>query len=232
VIFAWHQDVVESLMQALAEYGAVKLVGGMNATAKQASVDRFQQDPTCRVFVGNISAAGVGITLTAASHVVFAELDWTPARVSQAEDRCHRIGQTDSVLVQHLVLAGSLDATMAEMIVEKQDVADRALDKGVKPIEVKQQKTVIAVQQELPKALMSAAQIDAAHTAMKMLAGVCDGARSWDGAGFNKFDTAMGKSLAAQPMLTERQAAIAARLANKYRGQLSEEIVAAVKGKV
>lgn len=232
VLFAHHQDVIQAFMQAFVAYNPVKLVGGMNPQDKNASVERFQTDPTCRLFIGSTLAAGVGITLTAASHVVFAELDWTPARVTQAEDRCHRIGQTDSVLVQHLVLEGSLDAMMAQMIVDKQDVADRALDKAGKPIEAQKQVTAIEVQvqPEAAKAALSAAQIKAAHTAMQMLAGVCDGARTWDGAGFNKFDSAMGKSLAAQGFLTAKQAAIAARLANKYRKQLGDEILDVIKG--
>jgi SWI/SNF-related matrix-associated actin-dependent regulator 1 of chromatin subfamily A len=54
-----------------------------------------------------------------------------PGKVSQAEDRCHRIGQTDSVLVQHLVFDDSIDARMAEIIVQKQAMIDSALDKGM-----------------------------------------------------------------------------------------------------
>ena len=81
------------------------------------------------MFVGGIQASGLGITLTAASTVVFAELDWVPGNLTQAEDRCHRLGQRDSVLVYHVVADGSLDARMAKVIVEKQDVADRALNK-------------------------------------------------------------------------------------------------------
>ena len=55
-------------------------------------------------------------------------LDWVPGNMSQAEDRCHRIGQEDSVLVQHLVVDGSIDARMAEALVGKQKVLDKALD--------------------------------------------------------------------------------------------------------
>ncbi|NIV33897.1 MAG: hypothetical protein GWN58_31945, partial [Anaerolineae bacterium] len=80
--------------------GAVMLYGGMTDQQKDNSVRRFQDDPSCPLFVGSIQAAGVGLTLTAASNVVFAELDWVPANLMQAEDRCHRMGQTDSVLVQ------------------------------------------------------------------------------------------------------------------------------------
>lgn len=107
---------------------AVLLDGTMTMAQRQAAVDRFQNDPSCQYFIGSIRAAGVGLTLTAASHVVFAELDWTPGAMSQAEDRCHRIGQVNSVLVQHIVLDGSIDARMVHTIVAKQEVITTALD--------------------------------------------------------------------------------------------------------
>ena len=129
VIMAHHRDVVDALQNHFG-LAAVKLYGGMSDVEKENSVTRFQNDPTCKIFVGSIRAAGVGITLTAASKVVFAELDWTPANMMQAEDRCHRIGQTESVLVQHLVFDGSLDARMAEILVEKMEVIGAALDES------------------------------------------------------------------------------------------------------
>ena len=67
--------------------------------------------------------------LTAASHVMFAELDWVPGKLAQKEDRAHRIGQKDSVLCSYLVLEGSLDAHMAKVNVEKMKVIDAALDR-------------------------------------------------------------------------------------------------------
>jgi len=127
VVMAHHRQVIDELQN---HFGlqAVKLYGGMSDTDKENSVSRFQTDDTCRLFIGSIRAAGVGITLTAASNVVFAELDWTPANMMQAEDRCHRIGQTESVLVQHLVFDGSLDAKMAETLVSKMEIIGAALD--------------------------------------------------------------------------------------------------------
>lgn len=114
--------------RTLSSKSAVLLDGTMNMAQRQAAVDRFQNDPECKYFIGSIRAAGVGLTLTAASHVVFAELDWTPGAMSQAEDRCHRIGQVNSVLVQHIVLDGSIDARMVHTIVAKQEVITTALD--------------------------------------------------------------------------------------------------------
>lgn len=128
VVFAHHREVIEKLMRGLGSI-AVQLTGADKDKDRQESVDRFQNDPEVRVFVGSIGAAGVGHTLTASSLVVFAELDWVPAKLIQGEDRCHRIGQTDSVLVQHFVLQGSIDASMADKIVDKQQMIDEALDK-------------------------------------------------------------------------------------------------------
>lgn len=139
VVMAHHREVVDQIQNHFG-LNAVKLYGGMGTDEKTANVERFQFDPTCNVFVGSISAAGVGITLTAAQKLLFAELDWTPSNMMQAEDRIHRIGQKGNALIQQLVFDGSLDAKMADTLVRKMEVIEAALDKGVtvedEPIEI------------------------------------------------------------------------------------------------
>ena len=127
ILFAHHHGVIEAVRE---EFGASAVVvyGPTSLEDRQKAVDAFQGDPAITLFIGSIKAAGVGLTLTAASHVVFAELDWVPGTITQAEDRCHRIGQSESVLIQHLVFAGSLDANMARTLVSKQAMIDSALD--------------------------------------------------------------------------------------------------------
>ena len=129
VVMAHHKDVVQGIKDGLEAVGktVVTLTGDCNQAHRQNAVEKFQAGDA-DIFIGTIGAAGVGITLTAASHVCFAELSWVPGDVSQAEDRCHRIGQQDSVLVQHLVVDGSIDARMAEALVKKQKVLDKTLD--------------------------------------------------------------------------------------------------------
>ena len=127
VLFAHHRDVIAQIAESFGD-AAVTLTGGDRVEARQAAVDRFQEDPACHLFIGSITAAGLGLTLTASSHVVFAELDWVPAHLTQAEDRTHRIGQKDSVLVQHLVLQDSLDARMVRTLIKKQKVVDKVVD--------------------------------------------------------------------------------------------------------
>lgn len=127
VVFGHHRDVVAQIYDAFSDM-AVMVHGGTSMANRQAAVDMFQKWPDKRIFVGNIQAAGVGITLTAASCVIFVELDWVPGNMTQAEDRCHRIGQKSNVLIQHLVLDGSLDAYMARVLISKQATLDKILN--------------------------------------------------------------------------------------------------------
>ncbi len=204
------------------------ITGGSNEAERQDAVDRFQNDPRCRIFIGNITAAGVGITLTASSYVVFAELDWVPGNMSQAEDRCHRIGQTETVLVQHIVLDQSLDARQAKVLIAKQQVIDEGLDKDhPAPVyperpEPKPEapKPLKAVQPDLP-----AEVVEAVHQGLRLLAGMdSDYARELNGIGFNKIDGGFGHKLAELSSLTSGQAAAGLKLIKKYRGQLPEEL--------
>ena len=116
-------------------FGAACVIfdGRMNDQQKAEAVAKFQGDRGVRVFVGSIRAAGLGITLTAASLVTFAELDWTPAAMVQAEDRLHRIGQRDAVLVQHLVVDGSIDQRMSALLIQKSEMIDAILDGKLPP---------------------------------------------------------------------------------------------------
>lgn len=233
VCFAHHRDVVASIAAEFPE-DVVTVTGETALDERQFAVDEFQAGRK-KLFIGNIKAAGVGLTLTASSHVVFAELDWTPANIVQAEDRCHRIGQLNPVLVQHIVFARSVDCNMAKAIVEKQNVIDSILDDEreselgectVEPTREKaatesmsRRKIIAAAKKITP------AQNDAIHLGLRMLAGMCDGAREIDGRGFNKIDTAIGKSLAICSALTARQAALGRTLIRKYRRQLPDEIL-------
>lgn len=133
ICFAHHLDVIEQIASAFGD-AAVVITGETPVVKRQAVVERFQTDPECKVFVGNIKAAGVGITLTASSHVIFAELDMVPGNLEQAEDRAHRIGQQESVLVQHLIFDGSIDVDLAKMVIEKQKVIHQALDGEHEPV--------------------------------------------------------------------------------------------------
>lgn len=238
VVMAHHLEVIDILAQHLP--GSAIVDGRVAIEDRQKAVDRFQNDPACRVFIGGIRAAGVGLTLTAASTVVFAELDWTPGNVSQAEDRCHRLGQRNSVLIQHLVVDGSLDARMASVLVEKQAVIDAAMDKTAEP-EAEQTTAPTAeepstrdVRRQALRAYgekMTDAQIEAVRAGLSMLAGMdADHARVQNAMGFNKMDGRIGHELAARAHLSRTQAALGRKLLLKYRRQLGDALADAIRG--
>lgn len=126
VVFAHHKDVLEKVYEHYKK-DAVLLFGDTPMSERGKIVAEFQNGPK-RVFIGGLKAAGTGITLTKASTVVFIEIDWVPATLSQAEDRLCRIGQKKMVHVIHLVLNNTLDVNMSQKVIKKQDVIDKALD--------------------------------------------------------------------------------------------------------
>ena len=127
VVFAIHKFVIHALMEEFKNI-AVKIDGSVNLTDRQKNVDRFQKDKKIKLFIGNIKAAGIGITLTASSNVAFVELPWTPGTLVQAEDRCHRIGQKDSVNIYYLLAIGTIDERIAHLLDQKKKVLDAVLD--------------------------------------------------------------------------------------------------------
>jgi SNF2 family DNA or RNA helicase len=118
VLFTSYQAVVD---KALAAFGpqAVSITGSDSARKRQQAADRLQGDPSVRVLVGNLQAAGVGINLTAATHVIFNDLDWVPGNHWQAEDRIYRIGQTRPAFVTYLYAGRTLDDFVAALLEQK-----------------------------------------------------------------------------------------------------------------
>lgn len=125
VVFAHHITVVDTLA---AKYGGLRVAGKDSSEVRQAAVDTFQSDPDARVIVLNMKAGGVGLTLTAASDVLFVEQGWNPAEHEQAEDRCHRIGQEDTVSAWYLLAEGTIDDDIYALIEKKRLVVDAVTD--------------------------------------------------------------------------------------------------------
>ena len=126
VVFGWHRVVVDDVAEKFAN--GAKIQGGMSAEMRQQFVDGFQTSDEQRVIACNIKAAGVGLTLTAASDVLFLEQGWTPSDMEQAADRCHRIGQTDSVTAWLMLTANTIDEDISALIAHKRTIVDRAID--------------------------------------------------------------------------------------------------------
>jgi SWI/SNF-related matrix-associated actin-dependent regulator 1 of chromatin subfamily A len=127
VIFCTHRLATNTLIERFKDC-AVKIDGSVTGAKRQEAVDQFQNNPAIRLFVGNVKAAGVGITLTAASNVAFLELPWTPGEVSQAEDRCHRIGQKDAVNVYFLLAEDTIEEKIIRLLDKKKQILSQVLD--------------------------------------------------------------------------------------------------------
>ncbi|MFQ5510123.1 MAG: DEAD/DEAH box helicase [Leptospirillia bacterium] len=127
VLFAHHREVINQLNWGLAEFEPCLLHGGLPEDQRQKAVDSFQKNPRARVFIGQLTAAGTAITLTAGASVLFVEYSWTPSDNQQAAKRCHRIGQTNSVLVRFVSLAGSLDEDIARVVRDKTETLSKVI---------------------------------------------------------------------------------------------------------
>ena len=126
VVFGHHHDVLGKIAASLK--ASVLVTGQTSAHLRKEAVDRFQNDSKVRFFVGSIMAMGIGINLTAASHAVILEADWTPGIMHQAESRLHRIGQNNSVLVQYLVIGGSIDERILEVVHAKMRLIEATIE--------------------------------------------------------------------------------------------------------
>ena len=128
VVFAYHQEIQRALYQSVPSARPAHLFGDDSALVRDAEIRRFQTEPACRVFVASLRAGREAITLHAASDVLFIEQGWTPAEHRQAEDRLHRIGQTDSVTCYYLLASGTIDEDIRELIEAKRHVVDTATE--------------------------------------------------------------------------------------------------------
>lgn len=117
IVFFHHTDVGEMLRLQLVEMNPV-VVDGRTKNA-QAQVDTFQTDPPCRVFLGQITACGEALNITAADRVFFAEASWSPADNYQAACRAHRIGMGDNLTVRFLSLPGTMDEIIQRTLARK-----------------------------------------------------------------------------------------------------------------
>ena len=113
-MFTSYTAVIERHRKRFGET-AVTLTGEDSPERAGRRRPRSRTTTTCGC-VGNLIAAGVGITLTAGTHVMFNDLDWVPANHWQAEDRCYRIGQTTAVTVEYFLAAGTLDSYIADLL--------------------------------------------------------------------------------------------------------------------
>ena len=126
VVFTRHREIGDRLLQSFPD--AAVATGRITADQRTQQIARFQEDSACRLIICSLDAAGVGITLTAASNVAFLEMGWTPATHDQAEDRVHRIGQHNAVTAWYLLAAETIDERIAGVVERKRRLVRAASD--------------------------------------------------------------------------------------------------------
>ena len=127
VVFTHHRDVTKILSKAFTPYGVATVIGGMTSDKREEERRRFQEDPQCRVFVGNITSAGSAIELSAADVAVFAELSWVPSEIDQAEERIWLPTKTQPLTVYRLVIENGVEYMMSVVLEGRQEAISRIM---------------------------------------------------------------------------------------------------------
>ena len=126
IVFTNFTDVLNRITDHFGNK-AVKLDGKMSKIARQNSVDQFQENDKIKVFVGNLKAAGVGITLTAAEAVIMNDLSFVPSDHSQAEDRAYRYGQNSNVSVFYPIFENSIEGAIYDILSRKKNIFETVM---------------------------------------------------------------------------------------------------------
>jgi SWI/SNF-related matrix-associated actin-dependent regulator 1 of chromatin subfamily A len=121
IIFTNFTDTLQTIYQHFGKQ-AVYLDGSCSNSVRQQAVDSFQNDEKIKVFVGNLKAAGVGLTLTSAEVVIMNDLSFVPAEHSQAEDRAYRYGQKSNVLVYYPIYDNTIEAAIYDILNKKKEI--------------------------------------------------------------------------------------------------------------
>ena len=134
IIFTNFTDTLKKITEHFGKI-AVSLDGSTSKPARQFAVDQFQENEKVKVFVGNLKAAGVGLTLTAAEAVIMNDLSFVPSDHSQAEDRAFRYGQKNNVSVYYPIFENTIEGAIYDILIKKKNIfetvmGDNLLDKG------------------------------------------------------------------------------------------------------
>ena len=127
VVYAHHVDLIKGLEENFKKYNPVVLYGAIKVEERMSLVKEFNQNKERRVCIIGIMLAQ-GMSLASADVGVFAELDWVPGNISQAEDRLFDMSKNNPILIQHIVIDGSIDSNLAKTLIEKQEIIDKSLD--------------------------------------------------------------------------------------------------------
>lgn len=127
IIWAHFRQDIETLVKVFSKYNPVHIYGGIKNHGEL--VEKFQNDPECRIFVGQPMSAGTGITLTAASYAIYYSYDFSAGNRAQSEDRCHRIGSErhQSIVYIDMICKGTIDEAILKAVREKKQLSDEVM---------------------------------------------------------------------------------------------------------
>ncbi|PMP62896.1 MAG: ATP-dependent helicase [Sulfurihydrogenibium sp.] len=127
--------IYKNLIEILPKKSIEVFHGSLSQKEKEIAVKRFMEDDECYVFLGSINAAGEGLTLTKSSYLIFFDLHWNPAKVWQAEDRIHRIGQTKAVNIYNFITKNTVEEKILQKLEEKRKMINSLIDENISEIE-------------------------------------------------------------------------------------------------
>jgi SWI/SNF-related matrix-associated actin-dependent regulator 1 of chromatin subfamily A len=221
VVGVWHKEAAEILADGLKGYGVHVLTGATLMKERERIVAEFQAGEG-RVFIGQILAAGVGLTLTRSSTVVMVEVPYSPSELSQFLDRCHRIGQTDSVDVHLLAVQDSVDVHVMRSLAKKVEVIAALMDgRAMKKRESGRIHATLPLD-ELGRAMGRPVR-DWAWMAIYKLWRASEGGGVADGKGFSGADEHEGRRLAGlKGVPTDADFGSMAQLVARHRAQVTD----------
>lgn len=133
IIFATHIEIQQKLIQHFEgreEFSVTHILGSDSLEDRDRNVQKFQNNEKCRLMICSLQAGGLGLNLTAASHIYKVELGWNPAVHDQAEDRAHRIGQDNPVFITYFLGKDTIDEWIFELIEKKRMIVTATIDGG------------------------------------------------------------------------------------------------------
>jgi SWI/SNF-related matrix-associated actin-dependent regulator 1 of chromatin subfamily A len=219
IIFGYHREAILEYHRSFA--GSVMIRGGMSDREKMQACDTFQNNDACRVIVGNMGAMGTGLDLTAGNLVIFTEESWLPLEISQCEDRAHRLGQTNSVFVQHLVLEGSIDCRMAYRTIQKQEMFEQIMDG--KSREDAMAEPIIPMPEGV-SVNFSDYEREAQALTEEQICGIRQAVKLLQSAKLNLIDQKITEALAGLLNLTRHQAVLGKQIVRQYWQQIDRSL--------
>ena len=128
IVYSQWEMMTEVARHKLSVYNPAYITGSVKSEERMSEVERFQNSSDCKVIVGTIGAMGTGLTLTAASNVIFLDDPWNRALKDQAEDRAHRIGTQGTVRIITIVCKDTIDERILNLVEKKGKMADMLID--------------------------------------------------------------------------------------------------------